>query len=211
MHILITAGPTREYIDDVRFLSNASSGRMGYALAEAAQRLGWTVTLVSGPVALQPPSHVTFRSVTSAQDMLEACLEFFPSVDGVIAVAAVADYRPKKRFAGKLHRTQKTLRLELVPNPDILAELCRRKVHHWAVGFAVESDDLVERARTKLTAKKCDALVVNDATTIDSANTQIQLLDRSGAIAFEYAGPKETAADRIINWISTHLNDLSGV
>src|SRR5262245_2567183 len=136
MHVLITAGPTREYIDDVRFLSNASSGRMGYALADAAQRHGWTVTLVSGPVAMQPPSHITFRAVTAAQEMLDACLEIFPAVDGVIAAAAVADYRPKTRITGKLHRTHRTLRLEFVPNPDILAELCRRKGHRWAVAFA---------------------------------------------------------------------------
>jgi phosphopantothenoylcysteine decarboxylase / phosphopantothenate---cysteine ligase len=205
MHVLITAGPTREYIDDVRFLSNASSGRMGYAIAEAAQQAGWTVNLVSGPVAIQPPPHVTFRPVTTAQEMLDVCLESFPAADGVIAVAAVADYRPNKRIAGKIHRTPGPLLLELVPNPDILAELCQRKGHRWAVGFAVESDELLVRARGKLAAKNCDAIVVNASSAIHSADTRIQLLDRSGAIALDYAGPKEVAAVQIIDWISEHL------
>jgi phosphopantothenoylcysteine decarboxylase/phosphopantothenate--cysteine ligase len=212
MHLLITAGPTREYIDDVRFLSNASSGRMGYALADAAQRRGWLVTIVSGPVAIQPPANVAVRAVTSARDMLAACLDVMPTVDGVIAVAAVADYRPKERFAGKLHRTTEPLQLELVPNPDILAELCLRKDRQWAVAFAVESSAsgtaagaLVERARAKLAAKNCDAIVVNASSAMESAETRIQLLDRSGRLALEFDGPKNIAAERIIDWIANHL------
>jgi phosphopantothenoylcysteine decarboxylase/phosphopantothenate--cysteine ligase len=211
MHVLVTAGPTREYIDDVRFLSNSSSGRMGYALAEAAVARGWNVTLVSGPVAIQSPPGVTVRLVTSALDMLEACLSLLPHVDGVIAVAAVADYRPASRLPGKLHRTASPLQLQLVPNPDILAELCRRKMHRWAVGFAVESDDLLRRAQAKLAAKQCDAIVLNSSSVMESADTQIQLLDRTGQIALEFDGPKAVAAERIIDWIASHLIGAGGI
>lgn len=205
MHVLITAGPTREYLDDVRFLSNASSGRMGYALAAAACRHGWHVTLVSGPVALIPPATIDLHGVTSAQEMLETCLKLLPQVDGVIAVAAVADYRPASRFRGKIHRTQESLQLELIPNPDILAEIGRRKTHQWTVGFAVESDDALVRARGKLRSKNCDAIVLNLPDAMESADTKVQLLDRSGIVSLEFHGSKAVAAERIIGWIEANL------
>jgi phosphopantothenoylcysteine decarboxylase/phosphopantothenate--cysteine ligase len=205
MHVLITAGPTREYLDDVRFLSNASSGRMGYALACASRRRGWQVTLVSGPVALEPPAGIDLHRVTSAQEMLETCLRLLPHVDGVIAVAAVADYRPAARFSGKLRRTAEPLQLELVPNPDILAEIGRRKTHQWTVGFAVESDDAMARARVKLRAKNCDAIVLNLRGAMESADTEIQLLDRIGAVVLRFSGTKELAAEQIAVWIEQNL------
>ena len=205
MHVLITAGPTREYLDDVRFLSNASSGRMGYALAEAARRRNWQVTLVSGPVSLVSPAGVEVHRVTSAMEMLEACLQVLPRVDGVIAVAAVADYRPASRHAGKLHRTRQSLHLELVPNPDIIAEIGRRKTRQWTVGFAVESGEPLARARGKLAAKNCDAIVVNLREAMESTDTKIQLLDRTGTLSLEFQGTKELAAERIIDWIAAHL------
>jgi phosphopantothenoylcysteine decarboxylase/phosphopantothenate--cysteine ligase len=205
MHVLINSGPTREYIDDVRYLSNESSGQMGYALAASAQRRGWAVTLVSGPVSIPPPPAVKLLMVTSAQEMLEACLQELPAIYGVIAAAAVADYRPRQRFPGKLHRTDESIQLELVPNPDILAEICRQRSHQWVVGFTVESARLLERARGKLIAKGCDAMVANDSSTINRSDTRIQLLDRSGTVAFDFSGPKSLAADHIIDWIATHL------
>ena len=205
MHVLITAGPTREYIDDVRFLSNASSGRMGYALAASALRRGWSVTLVTGPVALTAPAGVALRRVTSAQEMLDVGLELLPHVDGVIAVAAVADYRPATRHSGKLHRSDGPLRLALVPNTDILAEIGRRKTHQWTVGFAVESADVLAGARSKLAAKNCDAIVVNSPEAMESDQTAVQLLDRTGTVAFEFRGDKEAAAERIVSWIEEHL------
>ena len=178
---------------------------MGYSLAEAARRRCWQVTLVSGPVSLAPPAGVDVRRVTSALEMLDACLELLPHVDGVIAVAAVADYRPASRFAGKLHRTSDPLHLDLVPNPDILAEIGRRKTRQWTVGFAVESDDPIDRARAKLSSKKCDAIVVNLRDAMESANTQIQLLDGLGKVEFRFDGSKEQAAEQIIAWIEMHL------
>lgn len=205
MHVLITAGPTREYIDDVRYLTNGSSGRMGYALAEAARQRGWTVTLVSGPVAIKPPQNVDLVRVTSACEMLDACLRVLDRVDGVLAVAAVADYRPATRHSGKIHRTAEPLHLDLVPNPDIIAELCRMRTRQWAVAFAVESTDALARARTKLATKGCDAIVVNSSQAIESAETRIQLLDKTGSIAFQFEGAKADAAQRIIDWIADHL------
>ncbi len=205
MHVLITAGPTREYIDYVRFLSNASSGRMGYALAETAQQRGWRVSLVSGPVTLDCPPGVDLKRVTSADEMLAACMELLPYADGVIAVAAVSDYRPARRHQGKLHRSDGSLGLDLVPNPDILAEIGRHKTRQWTVGFALDSNDALLRAREKLSAKNCDAIVVNLPATMEREDTQIQILDCSGSIALEFQGPKHIAAERILDWIESEL------
>ena len=206
MHVLITAGPTREYLDDVRFLTNASSGRMGYALAECALRRGWRVSLVTGPVTIPPPPGAGLHRVTGALEMLDTCLDLFSNVDGVIAVAAVADFRPATRASGKLHRSGGgPLMIEFVPNPDILAELGRRKSRQWTVGFAVETSDAVERARGKLALKNCDAVVVNDPQAMESPHTAIRLIDRAGNVSFEFQGPKQEAAERILEWIANHL------
>ena len=205
MHVLITAGPTREYIDDVRFLSNASSGRMGYALAGSAARRNWRVTLVSGPVALAAPAGVEVHHVTSAREMLDACLQLLPQVDGVIAVAAVSDFRPATRHEGKLHRGPGPIQLELLPNPDILAEIGQRKSRQWTVGFAVESSDLLAGAQAKLVAKHCDSVIVNSPESMESSDTAIQLVNRTGTLAFEFRGSKEDAAERIMDWIEQNL------
>src|SRR5579872_3621384 len=141
MRILITAGPTREYLDDVRFLSNASSGKMGYALVEAAVAAGHDVVLVSGPVALVPPTGIEFHAVETTREMFDACSKLFPQCDGVIGAAAVCDYRPRERVPGKLAKTGQPLVVEFVENPDILAELGRRKQHRWVVGFALETQN----------------------------------------------------------------------
>jgi phosphopantothenoylcysteine decarboxylase/phosphopantothenate--cysteine ligase len=154
---------------------------------------------------------VELHRVTSAQEMLDTCLRLLPHVDGVIAVAAVADYRPGSRFSGKMRRTGDPLHLELVPNPDILAEIGRRKAHRWTVGFAVESDDGLARAREKLRVKNCDAIVLNLRDAMESAETSIQLLDRSGAVALQFSGPKELAAERIAAWIEKHLAEIRPV
>src|ERR1041385_7147217 len=141
MMILITAGPTREYLDDVRFLSNASSGKMGYALAQAALDAGHQVILVSGPVALEPPAGCEWHAVETTGEMYDACLAHFPMCNGVIGAAAVCDYRPRQRLMGKIAKTGQPLILELVETPDILAELGRQKAGRWVVGFALEAQD----------------------------------------------------------------------
>jgi len=159
--VLITAGPTREKIDPVRYLTNRSSGRMGYALAEAALRRGARVLLVSGPTALTPPGAAEVTGVESAEQMRQAVLKLLPEASIVIKTAAVSDYRPKATSAQKIKRTG-PMSLELEPTTDILAELSRHKQSQIIVGFAAETQNALENARKKLSAKSLDAIVVND-------------------------------------------------
>jgi phosphopantothenoylcysteine decarboxylase/phosphopantothenate--cysteine ligase len=159
--ILITAGPTREKIDPVRYITNRSSGRMGYALAEAALRRGAHVQLVSGPTNLMPPAAVQFTRVETTEQMRDAALNLLSQVTIVIKTAAVADYRPKAPSPQKLKRSG-PVALELEPTTDILTELSAHKTHQLMVGFAAETQDVLENARKKLTQKSLDAIVVND-------------------------------------------------
>ncbi len=159
--VLITAGPTREKIDPVRYLSNRSSGRMGYALAEAALRRGARVLLVSGPTTLTPPGGAEVTRIESAEQMRQAVLRLLPEATIVIKTAAVSDYRPKSLASQKIKRTG-PMSLELEPTPDILAELARKKISQIIVGFAAETENALENARMKLASKSLDAIVVND-------------------------------------------------
>jgi phosphopantothenoylcysteine decarboxylase/phosphopantothenate--cysteine ligase len=159
--VLITAGPTREKIDPVRYLTNRSSGRMGYALAEAALRRGARVLLVSGPTALTPPGAAEVTHVESAEDMRRAVLKLLPEATIVIKTAAVADYRPKTAASQKIKRTG-PMALELEPTTDILSEVARHKQSQIVVGFAAETQNALENARKKLGSKSLDAIVVND-------------------------------------------------
>jgi phosphopantothenoylcysteine decarboxylase/phosphopantothenate--cysteine ligase len=162
--VLVTAGPTREELDPIRFFSNYSSGKMGYALARAARRRGAEVTLVTGPVSLVAPWGVETVRVTSAEEMREAALRAFASATVVIKTAAVADYRPAERSSEKIKKTDSPLTVRLVKNPDILAELGRNKGERFLVGFAAETGELKENAATKLTEKNLDLVVANDVT-----------------------------------------------
>jgi phosphopantothenoylcysteine decarboxylase/phosphopantothenate--cysteine ligase len=159
--VLITAGPTREQIDPVRYLSNRSSGRMGYALAEAALRRGARVLLVSGPTALTPPGGAEVTGVETAEDMRNAVLKLFPQATVVVKTAAVSDYRPKSAARQKI-KGKEPWTLELEPTSDILGEIASRKETRLIVGFAAETENVLENARQKLLAKKLDAIVVND-------------------------------------------------
>ena len=159
--VLITAGPTREKIDPVRYLTNRSSGRMGYALAEVALRRGARVLLVSGPTALTPPGAAELTRVSSAEEMRNAVLELLPSATIVIKTAAVSDYRPKVTARQKIKR-KGPMTLELEATPDILKEISLRKQSQIVVGFAAETENVLENARQKLAAKHLDAIVVND-------------------------------------------------
>ena len=159
--VLITAGPTRERIDPVRYLTNRSSGRMGYALAEAALRRGARVLLVSGPTALTPPGAADFTRVESAEDMRQAVLKLLPQATIVIKTAAVSDYRPKSLAPQKIRRSG-PMTLELEPTADILGEIARNKQSQLIVGFAAETQNVLENARKKLASKSLDAIVVND-------------------------------------------------
>ncbi len=159
--ILITAGPTREKIDPVRYLTNRSSGRMGYALAEAALRRRAHVLLVTGPTALTPPAAAEVTRVETAEEMRQAVLDKLPQASIVIKTAAVADYRPKSVATQKIKRTG-PMTLELEPTTDILVEIARHKKSQIIIGFAAETQNALDNARKKLSAKSLDAIVVND-------------------------------------------------
>ena len=162
--LLVTAGPTEEPLDPVRYLTNRSSGKMGYALAGAAARRGARVILVSGPTALKPPAGVEFVPVETARQMYEAVMERFDGADVVIKAAAVADYRPTGAAGQKIKKTGVTMTVELERNPDILAELGRLKKSQTLIGFAAETNDLEKHARLKVERKNLDFLVANDVT-----------------------------------------------
>lgn len=161
LNVVVTAGPTRERIDDVRFLSNRSSGKMGYAIAEEAKKRGAKVTLISGPVSLKKPAGVNVISIESAKDMYDACLEYYADADVVIKAAAVADYTPKKYTSGKIKKAG-DMTLELGRTNDILKELGERKNKQILVGFAAEAADLEVNAKGKLERKNLDIIVAND-------------------------------------------------
>lgn len=159
---LITAGPTREFFDPVRFISNPSSGKMGFALAEAASALGWTVDLVAGPVSLAEPAGVMLYPVVTAEEMFKQTDALFGACDLLIMTAAVSDWRPKVCLPEKLKKTGKNLLVELEPVPDILANLAaRRRSDQLLVGFAAETEAVEENARAKLAQKKIDFIAAN--------------------------------------------------
>lgn len=203
MRVLVTAGPTREYLDDVRYLTNASSGRMGYAVAEAAMRSGWDVVLVSGPVDLRPPTGCEFISVETTEQMRAACLEVFPNCEGVIAAAAVCDYKPRARIDGKIAKTGGPISLEMIETDDVLAELGAAKGHRWVVGFALEAQNPRENALQKLRRKNCDWIVLNSPAAIGSDHNEVELLGRSGETAAAWSGPKTEIAAALIEWLGT--------
>jgi phosphopantothenoylcysteine decarboxylase/phosphopantothenate--cysteine ligase len=161
--VLVTAGPTREKIDPVRYLTNRSSGRMGYSIAEAALRRGARVLLVSGPTTLPAPGAAELIQVNTAEEMLAEVLKSLPESTVVIKTAAVADYRPKQLSDQKIKRKPGAgITLELEPTKDILAEIARRKTSQLIIGFAAETENVLENARKKLASKSLDAIVVND-------------------------------------------------
>ena len=203
--MLVTAGGTREALDPVRFLGNRSSGKMGYALAEAAQARGARVILITGPSSLYPPSHCEVVKVTSADQMRQAVLERMKEATLVIKAAAVADYRPLNVSEQKLKRTG-PLTLELAPTEDILAEVVRRRgPGQLIIGFAAETENRMENGRAKLLRKGADAIVVNDVSGnqvgIDSDFNAATFLTPSTAIELP-AMPKRKLADRVLDEIS---------
>jgi phosphopantothenoylcysteine decarboxylase/phosphopantothenate--cysteine ligase len=201
---LITAGPTREHLDPVRFLSNGSSGKMGYALAANAVARGWEVDLVSGPVALPRPVGVTMHEVLSAEEMFQACAPLFETCDVFIAVAAVADYRPQTVASEKLKKTGGLLRMTLVPTVDILKTLSERKrPGQVVVGFAAETRDIEDYARRKLVEKKLDWIVANDVSQpgvgMNASSNTVVLLGRNGERMAFGPAPKPAVARFILD------------
>jgi phosphopantothenoylcysteine decarboxylase/phosphopantothenate--cysteine ligase len=208
LSFLITAGPTREAIDPVRFISNPSSGRMGYALVEAAAAAGHTVRLVAGPTCLEPPPADEVVRVTSAQQMRDAVLARLDGTDVLVMAAAVADYRPKTVHAQKVKKTPGVLRLELEPTPDILTECAAVKRGRTHVGFAAETTGLVEHARGKLEAKALDLIVANDVTEQDAGfdveTNRATLLWRDGRIEALPVMTKRELAQYLVEAITKH-------
>jgi len=204
--ILITAGPTRAAIDDVRFLTNGSSGRMALSLVRAARAAGHDVTVVSGPVAVAYPRGVRVVRVTTTADMLASCLDILPDVDGVIAAAAPCDFEPEKPVRGKIPRRGTTLTLRLRPTVDVIATLARRaRGGQWMVAFALEPEADPQRALEKITTKRCDLIVVNGLTAVDAARTAVTVYDRSHACVGRRAGTKRTVAAWLVRLIEQRL------
>ncbi len=202
MRILVTAGPTREYLDDVRYLSNASSGKMGYAIVEAALKLGWEVVLVSGPVDLPVPEGCEFHPVVTTSEMREASVLLFSECDGVIAVAAVCDYQPKTRITGKISKTGEPVLFEMIETDDVLAELGRIKKSRWVVGFALEAQNPRENALQKLRRKNCNWIVLNDPSAIGSESNSVELINSTGDVEETWSGSKSEVAWNLTNWLS---------
>src|SRR5690554_6554926 len=179
--ILITSGPTRQYLDPVRYLTNASSGRMGTALAAAALELGHEVIVISGPVEVSYPTGVEVVPVTSTEEMLAAARQRFTECDGMIGAAAPCDYRPVMVASGKIQKTGQPLELRLIETPDIVATLGANKAAgQWVVGFALETDDARFRALVKAEKKSCDLMVVNGPQAMHSPDNQVEVLNRAG-------------------------------
>ncbi len=210
--VVITAGPTREALDPVRYLSNNSSGKMGYALARAAAEAGAVTTLVSGPVDLEHPAHVTVVDVESAQDMLDACLAHTAGCDIFIACAAVADYRPKAMADDKIKKDADTLSIELVKNPDILATVAAADNPPFTVGFAAETSNVLDYARGKLERKGLDMIIANDVSNRDigfnSDQNAVTILTPRGELPLAQAG-KDTIARQIIEHIAAALESTA--
>lgn len=201
--ILLTAGPTRAYLDEVRFLTNASSGRMAAAIAEAALAAGHDVVIVSGPVQIAYPAAARVVPVVTTRDMLEAALAELPDVDGVVATAAPCDFEPVSRRPGKIPRQGAGLSLELTPTPDVIATLAHAgTAGQWFVAFALEPGGDPRRAFEKIEAKRCDLIVVNDVQSLEGTTTAVTVYDRSRTSVGSRAGSKREVAGWLVEVIT---------
>ncbi|HUG70410.1 MAG TPA: phosphopantothenoylcysteine decarboxylase [Pirellulaceae bacterium] len=204
--ILITSGPTRQYLDPVRYLTNGSSGRMGQALAEAALALGHDVVIISGPVVVDYASEAEVIPIISTEDLLEAAERLFPTCDGVIAAAAPCDYRPHRVESQKIAKTGEAITLHLIETPDVIATLGRnRRADQWMVGFALETEDQHFRALTKLERKSCDFMVLNGPEAMDAAENSVEIIAPSGEVVEALQGSKRHVAEGILRLIQERL------
>jgi phosphopantothenoylcysteine decarboxylase/phosphopantothenate--cysteine ligase len=205
LKVLVTAGPTVEHIDPVRIVTNRSTGKMGYALARAARRRGADVTLVSGPTYLDPPRGVQLIKVRTAEEMREAVLAHYRQKDVVIKAAAVSDYRPLRKAKEKEKKRNDAIGLEMIPTPDILAELGKKKGKTTLVGFAAETTDHRANAVHKIKRKNLDLIVMNDVSGEDRGfaadSNQVWMIDRDGGEEAVPLMSKEGVADRILDKI----------
>ena len=206
MKFLVTAGPTREPIDPVRYLSNRSSGKMGYAIAEAAIENGHDVFLISGPVNLDPPRGVEFIAVSTGDEMFDAIDRHLRNCDVLVMCAAVADYKPKNYSPGKIKKRDTNLSLELIPTRDILGSLSKQDRQFLVVGFAAETNDVEENAQKKLRDKNCDMIVANDVSRansgMESNENEVTILFRNGEKKKISRAPKKIIARELVKIIA---------
>ena len=206
--ILITSGPTRQYLDPVRYLSNGSSGLMGKCLAQAAIDQGHEVTVVSGPVSVEYPTNAHVIWVETTDEMMQASLAAFKNCDGAIGAAAPCDYQPRRIAPNKLAKTGQPLVIELIETDDIMATLgATKSAGQWTVGFALETDDPRFRAITKLEKKQCDLIVLNGPEAMNSDQNAVELIDSSGQVVRTANGPKLEIAVEIIGEIESRFCD----
>jgi phosphopantothenoylcysteine decarboxylase/phosphopantothenate--cysteine ligase len=215
LRILVTAGPTIEFIDPVRYITNRSTGKMGYALARAARHRGASVTLVSGPTMLTPPTGIIFRGVKTAEEMKRAVFKHRPNCDVIIKAAAVSDYRPRESKKNKIKKGTDPLSIELIKNPDILEQLGNTKKDPPCVlvGFAAETEEILSNAEEKLRAKNLDMIVANDVSRADAgfeADTNIiKMIFRDGHVEDSPLMTKDEVADLVLDRVRS-LTGLSG-
>lgn len=201
MKFLITAGGTREYIDPVRYITNASTGKMGYALAKAAINAGHDVTLITAPTNINPPVNAELIKVCSSKDMYQAVRENFENCDCLIMAAAVSDYTPAKTSKIKLKKSENKLNLELKPTKDILKWTGNNKKNtQFVVGFALEDENILENAEKKLISKKIDMIIANSPTAIAAEGSTVHIKQPDNQW-IEYSGNKAALAKKIINII----------
>ena len=205
--LLITSGPTRQYLDPVRYLTNASSGRMGAALAVSALARGHQVTIISGPVAAEYPAAAKLISVVTTAEMLEAAELQFPLHDGLIGAAAPCDYMPRMVATEKIAKDGHPLRIELIETPDIVATLAAgKRSDQWVVGFALETEDQRFRAIVKMQKKCCNLMVSNGPSAIDSDRNDVEIIAADGSTIEKVAGTKQQVADAILAAVQTLID-----
>lgn len=204
LHVIVTAGPTREYIDPVRYLSNESSGTMGFAIARALLAAGHRVTIISGPVSQETPEGAARVDVISALDMLAALEEHFPRADAIFMAAAVGDFRPATRHAGKWKKKEEGgdgAVLQLVENPDLLATIARDKGARKVIAFALETSDGEARAAAKLVRKNADYIVLNGESALNAARSSVTVMDADGVVWRLEDSPKAETAARLVDLV----------
>ncbi|MDR0327473.1 MAG: phosphopantothenoylcysteine decarboxylase [Planctomycetaceae bacterium] len=207
-NILITSGPTREYLDPVRYLTNGSSGRMGAALAEALLQQGRVPIVVSGPVSISYPAGAKVHWVETTEQMLQRCLELFPNCAGVIGAAAPCDFRPAAFSEQKIVKPQEgNITLHFSETPDILAALgAIKRPDQWSVAFALETHDGRERAWKKLKQKNCDFVVLNDPRSINNDEASFHIFDAAGEQRIHFTGTKRVFAEKLLRLVRKHMS-----
>ena len=207
LKILITSGPTREYLDPVRYLTNGSSGRMGAALAEAVVQRGAMPIVVSGQVKVAYPPEAQVHWVGTTEEMLDRCLEWFPHCAGVIGAAAPCDFKPATFSERKIAKEkEEEISFRFLKTPDILAALGKiKRPEQWSVAFALETHDGKARALEKMKQKCCDFVVLNDPNTINSEKASFQVFDAAGEQRKQFTGTKRSFAEELVRLIFTEL------